>query len=309
MHLNIITTLKCNFKCKHCIFECPSGDDLRFNDFKKVVDQLSKYNLKDIGFSGGEAILNTNFSEMVDYVASKKIKFAIVSNAWAYEKYIPIIQKNNLWFKGFHFSLDGLEENHDFLRRKGSFKKVMQAVYYLKMIKVKIGINFTVNNRNYMETEDIIKLCIKTKIDQLKIGGILPSKINHKWLLDFKTREKIYEEIKQLKEKYDYRIDVTSSLLNPTNKFNFCQQLFSTDLTLNNKGEIIFCCDIPRSYSKLTDSNISFGKMIRAKHIVAQKIVLDRINKFSKDKLKVIDQSCYYCHKYFGLSVPNLDNN
>lgn len=301
MHINIITTLNCNFKCKHCIFECPSGKNLSLNLFKKTIEKFLKYDLKSITFTGGEAILNPKLDMMIDVATKNNIKFGIVSNAWLYKEYLPFVQKHRKLFSGFNFSLDGMEKKHDFIRKKGSFKRVVEAVYFYRLIGINVSINYVLSAYNYDELEQIVKLCKDLNVNSLKLAGIIPTKSNKTLLLDFKKRKKAYDYVSDLRKKYNLKIDIANSLLNPVNKLDFCPVITNIGFTLNNKGELIFCCDIPGSCSKVGMPSNNAETLLKKRIDISTKIREERIDKINKNKLKIEDQSCYYCHKFFGI--------
>jgi MoaA/NifB/PqqE/SkfB family radical SAM enzyme len=300
MHLNVITTWKCNFQCKHCIFECPHGEELSFETYKKAVEKLLPFDLKGVTFTGGEAILHPKLFDMAALAVKHNLKFGIVSNAWIYEQYLPIVQtfKNN--FSGFNFSLDGLEGKHDYIRKKGSFKKVVEALYYYKMIGVEVVINFVLNDYNYDEFEEVIAYCSKIGVKKIKLAGILPTKVNGKFLLSFEKRIVAYNKVETFRKKYNIKIDVANSLYNSI-KLDFCPVITNIIFTLNQTGELIYCCDIPGSYSKVGLPVDDMVKVIENRMKISDKIRKDRMKKIVSEKLKKEDQSCYYCHKFFNL--------
>ena len=128
MHLNVITTLRCNFSCRHCIFECPQEGDLDPGAFRRTLDGLLPHRLKSLTFTGGEPILHPEFDSMVDEAGARGLSFGIVSNGWFYERYEPIVIRNRHLFSGFNFSLDGLQDTHDDVRGSGSFRRVAEAI-------------------------------------------------------------------------------------------------------------------------------------------------------------------------------------
>jgi MoaA/NifB/PqqE/SkfB family radical SAM enzyme len=300
MHINVITTWKCNFKCKHCIFECPKDEELDFEKYKKVIKKFLPYDLHTLTFTGGEPILHPRIGEMVEFASKNNIYFDIISNAFWYEKYLPIVKKNRKFFRRFCFSLDGLEKTHDFERRKGSFKRVIEAVHFYKKLGIDININFVLNNKNYEEVEEFIAFCKSIEIKRIKLGGIIPTKSNGELQISFDKIKKVYSMIPFLVKKYNISIDVPNSLYNPV-KLEFCPVVTNIRFTLNQRGEILFCCDIPGSKSIIGLPIDNVEKLIKKRIEMSNEIRYERMKKIKKSKLKDVDQTCYYCHRWFGL--------
>lgn len=292
MYLNVITTYKCNLHCKHCIYQCPGKQELKIDVFEKLIEKLIPYGLSSVTFTGGEPIMHSRFNELCQFVAARNLKFKIISNAHLYKKYLPIIQTNRSQFIGFNFSLDGLKKTHDYIRQKGSFEKVIEAIYFYNRIDVKITIQLTLNKRNLNELEDFIKMCADMGVAKFKIGAIVPTSSNHKLQISIGERKRIYYELPKLEKKHRVNIHPTNSLYNPVN-INFCPVVNGATLTLNQEGNILYCCNLPSFI--ISNPSESVKQIITKKISISREIIEDRVQKNAKSNLEDIDHTCYYC--------------
>lgn len=159
--LYVEMTSACNLRCRHCYNASGNKNvELDYCVLTRVIRQMAKDNVKSIALSGGEPTLYSHFWDVLDLCASLNIRTNIITNGTLWNK--EMIEKIEIYDNVFiQVSLDGMEENHDYVRGKGTFQKVIVALDLLKNSKLKdrINIHCVINNRNYNEMEEIIRLC------------------------------------------------------------------------------------------------------------------------------------------------------
>ena len=85
VHLEL--TYRCNQRCTHCYvmkpgdpgFKAP-GPELSTEEWKGIIDQLADENALNIGFSGGESLIRSDFFEIARYARSKRFAIRILTN-------------------------------------------------------------------------------------------------------------------------------------------------------------------------------------------------------------------------------------
>jgi len=90
--------------------------------------------------------------------------------------------------KGFVFGLDGMTEKiHDSIRRKkGSFKKVLEAVKWSKLNRFHTGLHITLIKQNYKQLEKYLEYATTLNLNELLIGNLILAG------LAYKNREKLF---------------------------------------------------------------------------------------------------------------------
>ena len=300
MNLNVLVTERCNFQCKHCLFQCPNDVSLRVENLEKTIKGLLKYDLANVSFSGGECIMHPEFKRMVDIVVDNNLTYNFTSNGFLYAEYLPIVQNSLDKLKKVRFSLDGMEETHDYIRKKGSYKKVIEAVYFYKSLGIETSISFVANKKNIDEIEDVVKLCKKLNIDRLGFGAILPIHANKSLWLSMKERKKIYNDMKVFANQYKVEVQNTLSVYKD-DALGFCPNLAMNTLTLTQRNEFVFCCNIPGHYSKIGDVDEDIETILIRKKELSLKIFVKRLEFIKSNKLKHEDNTCLFCYKYFGV--------
>lgn len=134
-------------------------DDLK-RAFRGLKDELTW-----IGVSGGESTLREDLPELFEFLFTMNSGIGLVSNGFNPEKLKMVgsftpEQKTRFWLG---LSIDGLEETHDKIRCKGSFKNVMQSIKLLKTTRAlnrAINLNICIQPLNYKELLDVYQLSL-----------------------------------------------------------------------------------------------------------------------------------------------------
>lgn len=96
----IEVTTYCNLKCVHCYDEAGSGTqrNMKYEDFKLIIDQLVKCGIKRIQLIGGEPfVLGNKLIEFLDYAVGKFEYIEIFTNGTMIkEEYLPYLKKHNI---------------------------------------------------------------------------------------------------------------------------------------------------------------------------------------------------------------------
>lgn len=88
--LNIEPTTRCNFNCWYCVGRSMKQEDIRVEDFAKVLDNFPS--VKTIALVGeGEPLMHKGFFEMADMARERGIRVMIISNGSAFSQ--SVIEK------------------------------------------------------------------------------------------------------------------------------------------------------------------------------------------------------------------------
>lgn len=173
--LFLLITNRCNLTCKHCYVSSnplePHGIDIE--TVFKVIDQAKLLNNSiRIVISGGEAMVRKNdVFDIIERYPDNQI--LLLSNGMHFTK--SIASKISC-FKNLHIriSIDGHnEKEHDFVRGKGSFKKVIAGIINLNQNQFNnIALSTTVSENTVNSIKSILKLAEDLSIRIVKIEPI-----------------------------------------------------------------------------------------------------------------------------------------
>jgi radical SAM enzyme (rSAM/lipoprotein system) len=174
-------TTRCNINCIHCGSDCRTDSkakDMPADDFLKITEALSKvYNPNKIMLvlTGGEPLMRNDLEETGRRFYEQGYPWGMVTNGFALskERFDRLLRAG---LRSITLSLDGLENNHNWLRgHKQSFKKAIEAI---KIIQSASNILFDVvtcvNARNYEELPAIRDMLIEMGVPLWRIFSISP---------------------------------------------------------------------------------------------------------------------------------------
>ena len=296
LHLDMNQT--CNYKCPHCIIGTPSeveeyydGENLTFDDYKKIIDEGAEYSCPSVEPQGNnEPFLTKNLHEWI-YYAHKKgfIDIMLNNNGSAFtKKRAEQILDSGL--TRLRFSLDAVTPETYSKVRVGSIPlgKVIRNIEYFLEIREKrnyklpiVGVSFCVMKTNEHELNDFIDFW-KDKVDIIATQRYLPPIPNEKGVAPEKYRK--FYSTEQLEEE-------------PIDEFK-CVQPFQRVMIKNDK--IGPCCV---SFNKdLILGSIHSSSIYNAWH--SEK--MQKIRKMHKEGKYYLDKTCSDC---VNLYYPNNKAN
>jgi len=233
----------CNLKCPLC----PTGaglinrkpENISFEDFKKIIDNLgpSVFHLRL--WNWGEPLLNKKLGKMIKYAKSKKMFVNTSTNSYFLNDKII----NELIDSGLDqliVSLDGAsEKTYNKYRKKGSFKAVVENLKKASELKKQkntrfpeIKLQFIVMKHNEHEIQNVIELAKQTQVDTLflKTVGVMHPKLK-KQIYKYLPKNHAFQRY-MLEESEIKKIPLSSKV---------CDYLWS-EITINVDGSIVPCC-------------------------------------------------------------------
>jgi len=293
----------CNLKCPLC----PTGqglikrkaENLSFEDFKKIMDNLEDTIFHVRLWNWGEPLLNKDFVKMVKYAKSKKMFVNTSTNSFFLnEKIIKDLIDAKL--DQLIVSLDGAsEETYKKYRKKGSFSKVIKALKKAKELKEQrrikypeIKLQFIVMKHNEHEIKKVIKLAKEIGVDTLffKTLGVMMPEMKKELKKYLPTNKKFRRY-----EMYDGKLNEIKLA------GRVCDYLWE-EVTINVDGSFVPCCrDVHGDYV--------FGnlKKQKLKELWNNKKIIEFRKRVLKNKNSI--DMCKYCsgsNKEFFISEINL---
>lgn len=174
-------TSRCNIACLHCGSDCkiiPDTPDMPGDDFIKVVKQVAtKYDPSKVMIvvTGGEPLVRKDLEEVGHQLKEMGFPWGMVSNGYAMtpERFRSL---RDAGLRSATISLDGLKENHDWLRgRDGSFERAVDAIRLLANEKGMVyDVVTCVNRRNFDELDQIKALLVGMGVRRWRLFMIDP---------------------------------------------------------------------------------------------------------------------------------------
>jgi radical SAM protein with 4Fe4S-binding SPASM domain len=163
----------CNMNCGHCGSSCkyPLPGELTSAEALSFVDMCVDMNLKWVTLSGGEPLTRSDICSIIKYCKQKGLAANIITNGWLMTDDLAKKLKSS-GVSTVAISLDGTEEVHDKIRKKGSFERIKNAFHILKKYDIFTASITTISNLNIALLGEIKDFLISMGVDvwQLQIG-------------------------------------------------------------------------------------------------------------------------------------------
>ena len=151
-------TLRCNVSCRHCGSDCRKLSEVRDmprEDFLRVLDSIARKTDPHqvfVTITGGEPLLREDLEQCGRAIFERGFPWGLVTNGLA----LTPERFEALHKAGMHsitVSMDGLEDNHNWMRRHPqSFQKVDQVLdLFVQYPQINTDVVTCVNQRNYQE--------------------------------------------------------------------------------------------------------------------------------------------------------------
>ena len=148
-------TLRCNLNCRHCGSRAgkPREDELGLNEAIKLANDLADLKCKFLTLGGGEPLMRKDWPIIAETLVDRGVTVGMVTNGLLWNDEIVQTAKT-VGLESVAFSIDGLEENDDYVRRHpGHFRKALDAAVACGRQGLKASVVTTITKRNLPELE------------------------------------------------------------------------------------------------------------------------------------------------------------
>ncbi len=238
-HLIVHITHRCNYNCKHCFIRAGKTEDLSSEILIRLGNEIGSLFWLDIG--GGEPFLRKDLADIISAFKARVIHIPTNGSLrnQIYEQVREIKQRQKAELV-IGLSLDGFEETHDRIRRKGSWNSVWKCYEQLRQIDgVLIKFTTVINNMNF---DELIPLMQKIQNQGADFHSVIllrgiPTNSEIR-LPPLKELRSASTEIFKILNDYDYGRSFLSSYILK----NFHRYLWNVSMeTLENKMQVIPC--------------------------------------------------------------------
>ncbi|ABY91665.1 radical SAM protein [Thermoanaerobacter sp. X514] len=144
-------TQRCNLNCPTCFTFSPKRNklnDMPTEKVKEVLRKIKEFGINEVIFSGGEPFLREDFIKILEESKKLSLSVVVLTNGTLINKEIANKIKGTV--DEVYISLDGVnEEIYGRLRGKENFKKVINAIDYLKSENINISLLPTITSINF----------------------------------------------------------------------------------------------------------------------------------------------------------------
>ncbi|HUU58620.1 MAG TPA: radical SAM protein [Phycisphaerae bacterium] len=154
-------TRRCNLRCIHCYSRSddrPCGGEMATAQSLAMLEDLARFGVPVILFSGGEALMRGDLIELVRRAVALGMRAVISTNGTLITPEVAgRLREAGVSYVGV--SLDGMRSTNDSFRgREGAFDEALAGIRNCRQEGIKVGLRFTVTQRNAAEVPEIFSL-------------------------------------------------------------------------------------------------------------------------------------------------------
>ncbi len=194
-------TQRCNLQCVHCYADAGRGvynGELTIEEAKIMLEDLARFGIPALLLSGGEPLTHPYFFQLAQTARDLGLRLTISTNGTLMsEEKAEAIKKIGITYVGISF--DGLGEINDLFRgQKGAFQAALKGLRSLKAVGQKVGLRFTLTQRNYAALNQIFEFVEQEKIDRVCFYHLVYSGRGSQMSKDDLTHEQTRHAIDQI---------------------------------------------------------------------------------------------------------------
>lgn len=169
-------TLACDLKCRHCGSYAGARRKKELTDEEAylVADALAAMKCEKLTLGGGEPTLRPNWHELGKRLTDQGVRVNIISNGWGFShEHLEKAQYAGLM--NVAFSLDGFEAAHDAIRRKDSFRRVVEATDLCISNSMPVSIVTHINKLNFKDLKAFRAFLHEHRVSSWQVQLGIPS--------------------------------------------------------------------------------------------------------------------------------------
>lgn len=260
----------CNLKCLHCYQENHIPVQLEFDKLLHILEQyrelLKALNMKGhINLTGGEPLCSPYFFKILDEFKKDKnlYSFSILSNGTLITE--DIAKRISSYNPSYvQLSLEGGKKTNDYVRGKGTYKKVGEAIKLLKKHNIYVSISFTATKLNYKEFHKVVKYAEKLGVNNVWSDRFIPLGTDNddEFLMDKKETQEYLEIMQKERMRLKNKKSKTTVAMyralqfQKTNDYPYKCTAGKTMLTVMENGDLVPCRRMPIVVGNLLKDNM-----------------------------------------------------
>jgi radical SAM protein with 4Fe4S-binding SPASM domain len=163
-------TKACNLRCVHCYASAnadPDPDELTNAEARAMLEDLARFRVPAVLFSGGEPLVRPDVPELMAYAKSLGLTVTLSTNGLLIDEAMAD-RLAEIGVKYVGISLDGMRPKHDKLRGlNGAFDGTLAAIDRCRDRDIKVSVRFTVHALNESDLDALFDVCHEHDVQRL----------------------------------------------------------------------------------------------------------------------------------------------
>ena len=165
---------RCNCQCVMCDIWLNNQhkQEISREDLAKHLDVFKKFNVRQVVFSGGEALMHSNLWILCELLKELKIEITLLSTGLLLRRHAEEVIR---WSDEVVVSLDGSREIHNKIRNiPRAYERLAEGVKALKSINsnFRLTARCVIQGANFFDLPNIIKAAHEINVDQISFLAV-----------------------------------------------------------------------------------------------------------------------------------------
>nr|VFK32098.1 MAG: radical SAM additional 4Fe4S-binding SPASM domain-containing protein [Candidatus Kentron sp. MB] len=193
-NISIEITGRCQLDCRHCFNDSGSEGcgDLPLVIVEKLLDQMASWNVDKVRITGGEPTVHDKFFDLIDACRQRGISVWLNSHGVYNTQLLDELKHAPI--ERFLISIDGVRENHEMIRGRGTFEHALHSCRALKQAGRNVSLTFHVGRENRHDLTALVEIAADIGAD-FKVSPIRPVGRARTELLDILLTPAQYLEV------------------------------------------------------------------------------------------------------------------
>ncbi|MDF1614942.1 DUF5714 domain-containing protein [Desulfurivibrio dismutans] len=166
-------TNNCNLACRHCLFASRPGlaaESLPAELLRRGLAEARELGCRLFYFTGGEPFTYPDFTAVLaELLADPDHHAVVLTNGLLLADHLPALQKLPSQRLHLQLSLDGLAEQHDQLRGRGSFARLVETLQLLRRHGPAVTLAVAVNRANIEQLPALVDFAADQGVGNLHL--------------------------------------------------------------------------------------------------------------------------------------------
>lgn len=165
---------KCQFRCDTCFQGNSLGTSEMFplSQAQSLISYFqTMFGITEVLLLGGEPFLYSDLENLLTWIKGQNLSTTVISNGFHVDKTLPNL---HTLIDHLRISIDGQEEDHDGIRKTGSFQQAQLAVQTAVALGLKTTITSTVTATNHQGIPEMIRQVANWGASSVKLHCLRP---------------------------------------------------------------------------------------------------------------------------------------
>jgi MoaA/NifB/PqqE/SkfB family radical SAM enzyme len=314
----------CNLSCSYCLRDEASlhgkAHALPIADLRRILAEL-RTSVEDcqVVFTGGEPTLHPEFRNALKAVQELGWRCVVVTNGWNFRRILPAVLEFRESLQAMAFSFSGLDrEEHDCVRGKGSFHRLMEAVASCRHHGLPFRFKMTVDRPKAGGISGFAMFAARLGAEVLEVAPLLPANVSSRAdVMSAVEQEDFLREIGLLRETLKMPVHIAAGFFDPRPEPG-CGPLLGTTLNVDYNARLTLCTVLagfraqPNDRDVIADlRSVSLPSALPHFEEVVEARNRERLSAFSALRGEAarpplrLGSSCFDCLCSFGKMLPD----